>query len=101
MEGMRRAAASFALLSLLACSSAGVCWAEVVRSAHACCESAPSVSPAKACASTVDAAAPILLAVPAEHHPAPVAAFTVTELRPVSAFAPAFHVLPPPLVLRI
>jgi hypothetical protein len=104
MDTMRRLAATLSIVALLACSSMGTCWAMLAAagSGHDCCESGASLAaPAKACASTLATVSPVDVAAPAE---APVALLELgpaAYTAPVHAFAPAFPVLAPPLILRI
>ena len=101
---MRRLAASISLVALLACSSMGTCWAMLATagSGHECCESGASLAaPAQACASTLATVAPVDVAAPAETPLAPIELAPAAHLASASAFAPAFPVLAPPLILRI
>jgi hypothetical protein len=101
MPRLRRLAASLTLVSVLACSGLGLCWQTLASLSHACCEH-ESAAPARSCSAVgTKVAAPELA-------PPTVAVLTVSPwlTRPlmeqaVSAFAPAFAVHPPPLVLRI
>jgi len=101
MDSMRRACASVGLLVLLVCSSAGICWTELVRSGHDCCDQADGMAPAKGCASTLHSSGRVTLAVPGD---------AITPLPLASAWfdpvhAPVLDPIPtsprPLLVLRI
>jgi hypothetical protein len=106
MMVMRRLAAAFALVALLACSSAGTCWAQLAAASegHECCP--PSgrstlAAPAKACASPIAAVGPVGW-VPAPFVSAtPGPLVSATWAAPATAFPSAFPVLRPPLILRI
>jgi hypothetical protein len=97
-----RLSAAFALISVLACSSLGVCWAQFFRHASDCCQKESASAPVRPCSSAAAQAAPVHLAPPA---PITVAASVgvwpaPTEM-PVAVFAQALPVKSPPSVLRI
>ncbi|SRR5712691_10349494 len=100
----RRLAAAAALSGLLACSGLGMCWTRVVPAAHDGCASAGDrisrlPQPCAGDASYVKAES-VPASAPA---PAPVAdvALAARAVWVAGAFAPAFPVKSPPLVLRI
>lgn len=98
---MRRTFASIMLLALVACSSAGVCWAEIARSAHACCGGAETMAPAKGCDSALESVAKVTVALPFGPDVLLPAASTAPVVFRVSASEPDSHGPSPPLVLRI
>jgi hypothetical protein len=105
MVTMRRLAAAFALVALLACSSAGTCWAMLATagSSHDCCESDGGAlsAPTRPCASTLATVAQVDLVPPAIVPGVLAPAKVASPRAPVSAFSAAFPVIAPPLVLRI
>jgi hypothetical protein len=98
---MRRALASITLLTLLACSSAGVCWTVLVRSGHECCDTAESMAPAKGCASSLEPVGQVTFLAPSETGALTPRTFSASALLPVSPSAPELHGPAPPLVLRV
>jgi len=99
-----RFAAVVALGTLLVCSNVGTCWLRLAASSgHDCCEQDSTMKAApKPCGSTATS-------VPLTELPAPLAWVSAVPALPLSAtapsslaaFAPAFPVLAPPLILRI
>ena len=105
MDVMRRLAATIALVALLACSSAGTCWAQLAgaNAGHECCPKSGDTMtvPAKSCASTIAAVGQVDVVPPSASQLMPDPPAATLSAVPISAFAPAFPVVAPPLILRI
>src|ERR1700687_5604070 len=102
--GTRRLAPAAALSGLLACSGLGMCWTRVVPAAHDCGTSAGDriARPSQPCAG--DASYVKAKSLPPSVAPALAMVADLASPRavwPAAAFAPAFPVKAPPLVLRV
>jgi hypothetical protein len=102
MRPLRPAAAAIVLSAILACSGLGTCWKQFARSAHDCCENESAMAPAKTCASAVAQTVAVDLVAPSAIGWTVFSTAAVESAEPsAAAFAPAFPVKSPPLVLRI
>jgi hypothetical protein len=99
----RRLAAAAALSGLLACSGLGMCWTRVVPTAHDCCTSAGGQIARRSRPCAGEASYVKAESLPPSVAPAPMVADLAPPraVWPGAAFAPAFPVKSPPLVLRI
>ena len=103
-RSVRHVTTAVALVALLACSSAGTCWFRLAaRTAHDCCEQdATMQAPARPCGSDAIAISGVELAPPAVTAYVHLPPLSTGSDAPLGGFfAPADHVLDPPLVLRI
>jgi hypothetical protein len=104
MRFLARLAAAFSVVSILACSGLGLCWESVAAHRHDCCQREDAKTPPKPCASAGADVQPVKVA-PAVLLVLPVGMTLLpqqpTMSQPASAFAPAFPMKAPPLVLRI
>jgi hypothetical protein len=100
-----RLAAGVALVALLACSGLGLCWRQIARDAHDCCENSSSAiaTPTRACASVVASEASVKVIPPAVRT-VPVSFDLLVAMRSTRVVEVSAPTLPPkaaPLVLRI
>jgi hypothetical protein len=101
----RRLPAVVALVAVLACSNVGTCWLRLTATiGHDCCEQDTTLQAApRPCGSTATTVPLLELQAPMAWVSAlPTVPPSVGADRPSpAAFAPAFRVLVPPLILRI